>query len=302
MEPLSKPIDRLTMKTWKKFTLRDFVRETIHSKLNVENVINNIQNDFELKYKKDLNTDYECEYLVYYQDKNNIDGYKNRYLYHYGKYDDGEQTLPDEIKSRYEKVRNNSSDNFLKIFNNNSEQRVDKMPTIEELRKQLAEAESAALTEGQTAIDALITNSSLAPLELLDIMKKTVLPCDKYMEAFRMLALDKIKIVATGEFWAPKGKEARLPETLRDALRKAQGEKDVREITLNTALADVVNAISGLGKTVELIGHDVYQKAASSDGQAALIRSVESTKTKTKRSKQIGGMAVDGKDLKIQID
>ena len=112
----------LTMKTWKKFPLRDFPRIYIKDLKSIENSINDIQNDFELKYKKDLDTDYECEYLVYYQEDSIQEGKnKPRYLYHYGEYADGEPTLPDEINSRYEEIRNNSSDNFLKIFNNNSD-------------------------------------------------------------------------------------------------------------------------------------------------------------------------------------
>jgi hypothetical protein len=132
------------MKTWKRFPLRELARI-------YDFPTNDIQNDFELRYKKDLTTDYECEYLVFYQNENNIEGYKNRFLYHYGEYEDGEPSLPNEVKPRYEQVRKNSTDNFLRLFNNNSEQRGDKMPTIEELRIQLAEAENKARNSDTTA-------------------------------------------------------------------------------------------------------------------------------------------------------
>lgn len=94
-----------------------------------------------------------------------------------------------------------------------------KMPTIEELKTQLAAAEKAAKDSGKTDVKTLISNSDLEPLELLDIMKAEVLPCDKYMEALRMLSLDAIKIIGTEQIWKPMGKDSRLPELLRKTLR-----------------------------------------------------------------------------------
>ena len=260
----------------------------------------------------------ECKIFIYQNSSTPNTKFENFY-WHYGNYPDGEELLPEDLQEHYKENLINKDcklffdtfkecagiDNFAEQLeiNNNSEQRGDKMSTKAELLAELKKLDETTKNSDVAALNGVIAASQSTPLELLDTLKSLVLPCDKYMEAFRMLVLDKLKVVETGEYWAPKGKDARLPETVRAALREAQGKKDIREITLESALGDVSKTIRGLGNAVKIIGNDAILNSASTDaGCAALVADKQTAKTRAKRTKQIGEMAVDGRDVKIQID
>ena len=109
-------------------------------------------------------------------------------------------------------------------------------------QKEYSSKKTEAYNEGlKDAIEKLAKDYGLSQVEVLTFIKDNILPLSTTMDALRVVAEDGLK--ADGIEWVKKGKNAKLPETLRIFLKKFELEDANQTDDMNKLIGNLNNAL-----------------------------------------------------------